>query len=197
MTVKIEQGKDIFELNPGLQKLFPKLSSDEMEYVVYVADALSILRMQPMKKRREIALKMVEGCWVNGRPTAKGTRFADGKNKDIEKAIIVYNDEINDAQFVIITETLTTLRKYYIDVLKYFSKLDNVKNAKFDEQQKIFAQNAKSIKDGTLKETHEQILYFQKQLGYEFEIPAEVEEETKEKVETDKFGADNIDVDKL
>ena len=61
MTVRIEQGKDVFELNNGLRKMFPKLDNAEMEYVVFVADGQSILRLKPMKQRREIALKLVDG----------------------------------------------------------------------------------------------------------------------------------------
>ncbi len=195
MTVRIEQGKDIFELNNGLRKMFPKLDNAEMEYVVFVADGQSILRLKPMKQRREIALKLVDGCWINGRPTNLGTRFMEGKNKDVEQAIIKYNKEINNNKQAKIMATLDTLNEYYDGLLKFMGKLDD--GGDFDEQVKVYANNAKSIKDETIKATFEQIMYFEKQLGFEYEIPAEVAEDTAEKDTTDKFGADNIDVDKL
>ena len=61
MTVRIEAGKDVFELNSGLAKLFPKLDSAEMEYVVHVADSNGIFRMRSDNDRRLVEFKVCDG----------------------------------------------------------------------------------------------------------------------------------------
>lgn len=195
MTVRIEKGKSIFDLNLGLDKLFPKLNEEEMEYVVYYADMNSLFRVKPEKERRFLSLKLVEGLWYNGKPTAKGQRIAEGKNKDVEAAIVQYHKDINNNKSVMVQKTLDTLNDYYEGVLKFMKKLDDTGD--FDEQVKVYTQNAKSIKDEIIKATYEQILYFEKQLSYEFEVPEEILNDVKEKEDMQSNTADNIDVDTL
>jgi hypothetical protein len=195
MTVKIEEGRDVFELNNGLARLFPKLDASEMEYVVYVADMNSIFRMKKVGERRLLALRVVDGLWLTGKPTVKGQKILDGKNKDVESAIVEYHKSINNNKGTKLMRTLDTLNEYYDSVLGFMKKLDD--KGEFDEQVKIYANNAKSIKDETIKATYEQIKYFENELSFEFEIPDDVKEDTEEKDVINTTTADNIDVDKL
>ena len=194
MTIRIEQGKDIFELNPGLGKLFPNLTSEEMEYVVYVADAYSIFRMKTEAERRLLSLQLVDGYWYAGKATAKGHKLLDRKNKDVEEAIVKYHKEINNNKSDKIRKTLETLNKYYDSVLDFMVSKEA---GDVDEQVKVFNANAKAIKDETIKNTYEQIVFFEKELLHEYDIPEIAAEHTKEKEEISTNSADWIDPDTL
>jgi hypothetical protein len=194
MTVKIERGKSIFELNPGLGQLFPKLTEDEMEYVVYVADAQSILRMKPEPERRKIALKLVAGYMEKGKITPAGKMAMDKKNRKIEEGVRTFHSEINNNKQGKIMNTLETLNKYYDDQLKFMAE----DAGDFDEKIKKQAANAKIIKDETIKETYKQIKFFEEELSHEFVIPESIVEDiTDAPVEVPRNTADWIDVDLL
>ena len=79
MTVRIEAGKDVFELNLGLAKLFPKLDSAEMEYVVHVADSNGIFRMRSDADRRLLALKLCDGLFFVDSKTVVKIQDCTGK----------------------------------------------------------------------------------------------------------------------
>lgn len=196
MTIRIEKGKDIFELNKGLERLFPKLESAEMEYVVYVADSSEgIFRKRKEEDRRLLALKLCDGLWVGDKPTAKGKRILDRNNKDVENAIVTYHQEINNNKSKKISATIEVLEEYLDAQLEFIKSLKTAEDT--DEKVKIYNATAKSIKDETIKSTYDQIKYFENELSFEFEIPESIIEETKEKETVETNTADNVDVDKL
>lgn len=211
MTVRIEHGRDIFEINNGLGKLFPKLDSSEMEWVVYVADSNSIYRMKSDAERRLLALKLCDGFWVADKPTAKGQKLVDRKNKDVESAIVVYHKEINVNKRHKLSETIETLGGYYDELLGFMKKVDSSKllssldvgdegkkkDGDFKEQVKLFENVYKAVKESAFKTTYEQIKYFEEQLSFEFEIPDVAIEDTKEVESISTTTADNIDVSKI
>jgi len=195
MTVRIEAGKDVFELNVGLEKLFPKLDSAEMEYVVHVADSNGIFRMRSDDDRRLLALKLCDGLWWVDKPTVKGKRILDKKNKDVEDAIVVYHRDINNNKRKKIGDTIQVLEDYLDAQLEFIKSLKTADDT--DEKVKIYNATAKSIKDETIKSTYDQIKFFEKELSFEYEVPDNIIEETKEKETVETNTADNVDVNKL
>jgi hypothetical protein len=195
MTVRIEAGKDVFELNVGLAKLFPKLDSAEMEYVVHVADSNHVLRVNSDDQRRLIALRICDGLWYADKPTVKGKRILDKKNKDVEDAIVVYHRDINNNKRKKIGDTIQVLEDYLDAQLEFIKSLKTADDT--DEKVKIYNATAKSIKDETIKSTYDQIKFFEKELSFEYEVPDNIIEETKEKETVETNTADNVDVNKL
>lgn len=194
MTIRIERGKSVFDLNPGLGAMFPELDEAEMEYVVYVADAQSILRMKPEVERRKIALKLVAGYMDKGKPTPAGKQAMDRKNDRVERAMVLFHSEINNNKRGKIMKTLDAMNMYYDEQLAFMQK----KSGDFDEQAKIQAANAKAIKDETIKETYKQIKFFEEELSHEYVVPDVIIEDIMEApVEVPRNTADGIDVDLL
>lgn len=194
MTILVQRGKSVFELNPGLGAMFPELDEAEMEYVVYVADAQSILRMKPEAERRKIALKLVAGYMEKGKPTPAGKQAMEGKNARVEAAIRTFHSEINNNKRGKIMKTLDAMNHYYEEQLGFMMK----KSSDFDEQAKIQAANAKAIKDETIKETYKQIKFFEEELSHEYVVPDVIIEDIMEApVEVPRNTADGIDVDLL
>ena len=192
MTIRIEKGKSVFELNPGLGVLFPKLDNSEMEFVAFVADTHSILRMKPEAERRKIAVKLVPGLMEKGKPNALGKTLIDGKSKKVEAAIQTYHKEINNNKRGKVMKTLEALGKYYDEQLE-FMRSDAPDD--FDEKVKWQAATARAIKDETLKDLNEQIKYFEKELANEYEAPDSVIEDlTEEQTVIGTNTADWIDV---
>ena len=195
MTVRIEAGKDVFELNVGLAKLFPKLDSAEMEYVVHVADSNGIFRMRSDADRRLLALKLCDGLWWVDKPTVKGKRILDKKNKDVEDAIMVYHIDINKNKSSSINRAITVLEDYLDTQLDLIDSLKSIDDT--DEKVKVYNATAKSMKDETIKITYKMIKDFEEELSFEYEVPDNIIEETKEKETVETNTADNVDVNKL
>lgn len=195
MTVKIEDGKDVFELNNGLSKMFPKLDSAEMEYVIHVADSNSIFRMKSDSEKRLLALKLCEGLWYGGKITNKGQRILDKKNKDVENGIVVYHREINNNKRKKISDTIDVLDSYLDAQLDFIKSLNGIEDV--DEKVKVYNATAKSIKEETIKSTYDQIKYFEKELSFEYDIPDIIIDDTKEANVVDTNTADNVDVNSL
>lgn len=195
MTVRIEDGKDVFELNNGLSKMFPKLDSAEMEYVIHVADSNSIFRMKSDGDKRLLALKLCEGLWYGGKITVKGQRILDKKNKDVERGIVTYHSDINNNKRKKISDTIDVLDSYLdaqLDFIKSLKDIDDV-----DEKVKVYNATAKSIKEETIKSTYDQIKYFEKELSFEYDIPDSIIDDTKEVNVVDTNTADNVNVEQL
>jgi len=195
MTIRIEDNRDVFELNVGLSKLFPKLDSSEMEYVVHVSDSNSIFRMRNDSDRRLLALKLCDGLWHGGKVTVKGQRILDKKNKDVEDPIVVYHVDINNNKRKKIGDTIQVLEDYLDAQLDFIKSLKDAEDT--DEKVKIYNATAKSIKDETIKSTYDQIRYFEKELSFEYDMPDNIIEETREKEVVETNTADNVDVNKL
>lgn len=195
MTVRIEAGKDVFELNVGLAKLFPKLDSAEMEYVVHVADSNGIFRMRSDADRRLLALKLCDGLWWVDKPTVKGKRILDKKNKDVEDAIMVYHRDINKNKSSRINRAIKVLEDYLDTQLDLIDSLKSIDDT--DEKVKVYNATAKSMKDETIKITYKMIKDFEEELSFEYEVPDNIIEETKEKETVETNTADNVDVNKL
>jgi len=195
MTVRIEAGKDVFELNVGLAKLFPKLDSAEMEYVVHVADSNGIFRMRSDADRRLLALKLCDGLWWVDKPTVKGKRILDKKNKDVEDAIVLYHSDINKNKSSRINRAIKVLEDYLDTQLDLIDSLKSIDDT--DEKVKVYNATAKSMKDETIKITYKMIKDFEEELSFEYEVPDNIIEETKEKETVETNTADNVDVNKL
>ena len=195
MTVRIEAGKDVFELNVGLAKLFPKLDSAEMEYVVHVADSNGIFRMRSDADRRLLALKLCDGLWWVDKPTVKGKRILDKKNKDVEDAIVLYHSDINKNKSSRINRAIKVLEDYLDTQLDLIDSLKSIDDT--DEKVKVYNATAKSMKDETIKITYKMIKDFEEELSFEYERPESIIEETKEKETVETNTADNVDVNKL
>ena len=195
MTVRIEAGKDVFELNVGLEKLFPKLDSAEMEYVVHVADSNGIFRMRSDADRRLLALKLCDGLWWVDKPTVKGKRILDKKNKDVEDAIVLYHSDINKNKSSRINRAIKVLEDYLDTQLDLIDSLKSIDDT--DEKVKVYNATAKSMKDETIKITYKMIKDFEEELSFEYEVPDNIIEETKEKETVETNTADNVDVNKL
>ena len=195
MTVRIEAGKDVFELNLGLAKLFPKLDSAEMEYVVHVADSNGIFRMRSDADRRLLALKLCDGLWWVDKPTVKGKRILDKKNKDVEDAIVVYHSDINKNKSSRINRAIKVLEDYLDTQLDLIDSLKSIDDT--DEKVKVYNATAKSMKDETIKITYKMIKDFEEELSFEYERPESIIEDIKEKETVETNTADNVDVNKL
>ena len=195
MTVRIEAGKDVFELNLGLAKLFPKLDSAEMEYVVHVADSNGIFRMRSDADRRLLALKLCDGLWWVDKPTVKGKRILDKKNKDVEDAIVVYHRDINKNKSSRINRAIKVLEDYLDTQLDLIDSLKSIDDT--DEKVKVYNATAKSMKDETIKITYKMIKGFEEELSFEYERPESIIEDIKEKETVETNTADNVDVNKL
>lgn len=195
MTVRIEAGKDVFELNLGLAKLFPKLDSAEMEYVVHVADSNGIFRMRSDADRRLLALKLCDGLWWVDKPTVKGKRILDKKNKDVEDAIVVYHSDINKNKSSRINRAIKVLEDYLDTQLDLIDSLKSIDDT--DEKVKVYNATAKSMKDETIKITYKMIKNFEEELSFEYEKPESIIEDIKEKETVETNTADNVDVNKL
>lgn len=195
MTVRIEAGKDIFELNLGLAKLFPKLDSAEMEYVVHVADSNGIFRMRSDADRRLLALKLCDGLWWVDKPTVKGKRILDKKNKDVEDAIVLYHSDINKNKSSRINRAIKVLEDYLDTQLDLIDSLKSIDDT--DEKVKVYNATAKSMKDETIKITYKMIKDFEEELSFEYERPESIIEDIKEKETVETNTADNVDVNKL
>lgn len=195
MTVRIEAGKDVFELNVGLAKLFPKLDSAEMEYVVHVADSNGIFRMRSDADRRLLALKLCDGLWWVDKPTVKGKRILDKKNKDVEDAIMVYHSDINKNKSSRINRAIKVLEDYLDTQLDLIDSLKSIDDT--DEKVKVYNATAKSMKDETIKITYKMIKDFEEELSFEYERPESIIEDIKEKETVETNTADNVDVNKL
>lgn len=195
MTIRIEAGKDVFELNLGLAKLFPKLDSAEMEYVVHVADSNGIFRMRSDADRRLLALKLCDGLWWVDKPTVKGKRILDKKNKDVEDAIVLYHSDINKNKSSRINRAIKVLEDYLDTQLDLIDSLKSIDDT--DEKVKVYNATAKSMKDETIKITYKMIKDFEEELSFEYEVPDNIIEETKEKETVETNTADNVDVNKL
>ena len=195
MTVRIEAGKDVFELNVGLAKLFPKLDSAEMEYVVHVADSNGIFRMRSDADRRLLALKLCDGLWWVDKPTVKGKRILDKKNKDVEDAIVLYHSDINKNKSSRINRAIKVLEDYLDTQLDLIDSLKSIDDT--DEKVKVYNATAKSMKDETIKITYKMIKGFEEELSFEYERPESIIEDIKEKETVETNTADNVDVNKL
>ena len=195
MTIRIEAGKDVFELNVGLAKLFPKLDSAEMEYVVHVADSNGIFRMRSDADRRLLALKLCDGLWWVDKPTVKGKRILDKKNKDVEDAIMVYHSDINKNKSSRINRAIKVLEDYLDTQLDLIDSLKSIDDT--DEKVKVYNATAKSMKDETIKITYKMIKDFEEELSFEYERPESIIEDIKEKETVETNTADNVDVNKL
>ena len=195
MTIRIEAGKDVFELNLGLAKLFPKLDSAEMEYVVHVADSNGIFRMRSDADRRLLALKLCDGLWWVDKPTVKGKRILDKKNKDVEDAIMVYHSDINKNKSSRINRAIKVLEDYLDTQLDLIDSLKSIDDT--DEKVKVYNATAKSMKDETIKITYKMIKDFEEELSFEYERPESIIEDIKEKETVETNTADNVDVNKL
>lgn len=195
MTVRIEAGKDVFELNVGLAKLFPKLDSAEMEYVVHVADSNGIFRRRSDADRRLLALKLCDGLWWVDKPTVKGKRILDKKNKDVEDAIMVYHSDINKNKSSRINRAIKVLEDYLDTQLDLIDSLKSIDDT--DEKVKVYNATAKSMKDETIKITYKMIKDFEEELSFEYERPESIIEDIKEKETVETNTADNVDVNKL
>jgi len=195
MTVRIEAGKDVFELNVGLAKLFPKLDSAEMEYVVHVADSNGIFRMRSDADRRLLALKLCDGLWWVDKPTVKGKRILDKKNKDVEDAIVLYHSDINKNKSSRINRAIKVLEDYLDTQLDLIDSLKSIDDT--DEKVKVYNATAKSMKDETIKITYKMIKDFEEELSFEYERPESIIEDIKEKETVETNTADNVDVNKL
>lgn len=195
MTVRIEAGKDVFELNLGLAKLFPKLDSAEMEYVVHVADSNGIFRMRSDGDRRLLALKLCDGLWWVDKPTVKGKRILDKKNKDVEDAIVLYHSDINKNKSSRINRAIKVLEDYLDTQLDLIDSLKSIDDT--DEKVKVYNATAKSMKDETIKITYKMIKDFEEELSFEYERPESIIEDIKEKETVETNTADNVDVNKL
>lgn len=195
MTVRIEAGKDVFELNLGLAKLFPKLDSAEMEYVVHVADSNGIFRMRSDADRRLLALKLCDGLWWVDKPTVKGKRILDKKNKDVEDAIVLYHSDINKNKSSRINRAIKVLEDYLDTQLDLIDSLKSIDDT--DEKVKVYNATAKSMKDETIKITYKMIKDFEEELSFEYERPESIIEDIKEKETVETNTADNVDVNKL
>lgn len=195
MTVRIEAGKDVFELNLGLAKLFPKLDSAEMEYVVHVADSNGIFRMRSDADRRLLALKLCDGLWWVDKPTVKGKRILDKKNKDVEDAIVLYHSDINKNKSSRINRAIKVLEDYLDTQLDLIDSLKSIDDT--DEKVKVYNATAKSMKDETIKITYKMIKGFEEELSFEYKKPESIIEDIKEKETVETNTADNVDVNKL
>jgi len=195
MTIRIEAGKDVFELNLGLAKLFPKLDSAEMEYVVHVADSNGIFRMRSDADRRLLALKLCDGLWWVDKPTVKGKRILDKKNKDVEDAIVLYHSDINKNKSSRINRAIKVLEDYLDTQLDLIDSLKSIDDT--DEKVKVYNATAKSMKDETIKITYKMIKDFEEELSFEYERPESIIEDIKEKETVETNTADNVDVNKL
>ena len=195
MTIRIEAGKDVFELNVGLAKLFPKLDSAEMEYVVHVADSNGIFRMRSDADRRLLALKLCDGLWWVDKPTVKGKRILDKKNKDVEDAIVLYHSDINKNKSSRINRAIKVLEDYLDTQLDLIDSLKSIDDT--DEKVKVYNATAKSMKDETIKITYKMIKDFEEELSFEYERPESIIEDIKEKETVETNTADNVDVNKL
>ena len=195
MTIRIEAGKDVFELNLGLAKLFPKLDSAEMEYVVHVADSNGIFRMRSDADRRLLALKLCDGLWWVDKPTVKGKRILDKKNKDVEDAIVLYHSDINKNKSSRINRAIKVLEDYLDTQLDLIDSLKSIDDT--DEKVKVYNATAKSMKDETIKITYKMIKNFEEELSFEYERPESIIEDIKEKETVETNTADNVDVNKL
>lgn len=195
MTIRVEEGKDVFELNIGLSAMFPNLTCAEMEYVIHVCDSQSVFKTRTEEDKRKFALKLCDGLWEKNKPTSKGQKILDRKNKDVEMAILLYRKEINNNKFNKIAKTLDVLSDYLDAQLDFIKSLNNAEDT--DEKVKIYNATAKSIKDETLKSTYDQIKFFEKELSFEYQVPDDVMEDTKEERKDYTNTADSIDVNAL
>ena len=108
---------------------------------------------------------------------------------------MVYHRDINNNKRKKIGDTIQVLEDYLDAQLEFIKSLKTADDT--DEKVKIYNATAKSIKDETIKSTYDQIKFFEKELSFEYEVPDNIIEETKEKETVETNTADNVDVNKL
>lgn len=133
MLVKIKDGVDIFELNPGLQAIpsFTKISSMQMKTVSLYADYDSPLRTKPDKEKRELAAKL--GGYAmesdNKRLGVNGRNFVSGETKSMEEAIIAYREMQYDE-----TQDMLDAYDQQIQETIHLMKMDKLEASKNDHK---------------------------------------------------------------
>lgn len=99
IKMPVKEREDIFVLNPTLLRIpeFTALRAKphNMDFVALVADTQSIFARQPEEKRRELACKATISLNSHGKLTAEGKKLCEKRDKDVEKAIEYYKNNIN------------------------------------------------------------------------------------------------------
>ena len=190
MQVKIptKPREDIFVLNPSLLRIeeFAALRANphNMDFVALVADSLSIFAKQPEEKRRELACKATISLSSNGKLTTEGRKLCQKLDKNVERAIKYYRENINPPnhrRLIVMLEGWAVQWDNIANLLKYDGKYlldDNgeIKKDKNGEPQKaspedtikIQEQCNKIAKEGTDRRILASIEFYEEKLSHEY-----------------------------
>ena len=166
----------IFDLNPVLKTLFPKLEEHEMRYVALVADALSPFRFKANK--HELANKCLNG-----------KRVRRAHTEDVK----IYDEALNPPKQKMLRDMLASYYSQFESIKDALAYKDSVNAQSPEDTIKIQNQCNSIIKDGLDKKVWDNIEYYESRLGFEYEPPADVASEINKKDKKSTESADDID----
>jgi len=197
--------EDIFTLNPVLttRNEFVSIGSVKMRFVALVADKVN----SPFRhKTGEILCNAVAKCipemWSGKHLHGDYIKTVELKDLAVNKAILLYDELFNPnvcSKILKRIEKLNALSEAQDDFLDY----KNNRSFSDDKKEKYHAECSKMIKDGVLRKTTEEIIYYQNLLSEHNVLPLEVitrmdiEQEKEKKDSNSGDTADDVDVDKI
>lgn len=197
--------EDIYTLNPILntRNEFVSIGHIKMRFVALVADKVN----SPFRhKTGEILCNAVAKCipemWSGKHLNGDYIKTVELKDLAVNKAIILYDELFNPnvcSKILKRIEKLNALSEAQDDFLDY----KNNRSFSDDKKEKYHAECSKMIKDGVLRKTTEEIMYYQNLLSEHNVLPLEVitrmdiEQEKDKKDSNSGDTADDVDVDKI
>lgn len=197
--------EDIYTLNPILntRNEFVSIGHIKMRFVALVADKVN----SPFRhKTGEILCNAVAKCipemWSGKHLNGDYIKTVELKDLAVNKAIILYDELFNPnvcSKILKRIEKLNALSEAQDDFLDY----KNNRSFSDDKKEKYHAECSKMIKDGVLRKTTEEIMYYQNLLSEHNVLPLEVitrmdiEQEKEKKDSNSGDTADDVDVDKI
>ncbi len=207
MVIKYPQkNEDIFAINPILASRdeFVKLGQIKMRFVSLVADKVnSPFRHKTGELLCNAVAKCIPDMWSGKLLKDEYIKVVELKDPKVNNAILLYDELFNPnvtKKILKRIENLDALSDAQDDFLNY----KNNKAFNDDKKEKYQAECSKMIKDGILRKTTEEILYYQNLLSEHNALPIEVitrmdmeREQEKKDSSNHTETADEIDIDKI
>ena len=171
-----KKGESIYELNPVLENIpeLKNIGEIKMRFVALFTDKVdSPFRHKTGEQLANSVAKCIPEIWNDRRIKENYISMVELREGAIVKAIKAYDELFNPVAIRKIAkriENLNSLSEAQDEFLNY----KNNKTFSDDKKEKYHAECSKMIKDGILRKTTEEILYYERLLSEHNPIPLDV-----------------------